>query len=201
MVWFDWQLLLPPAVCGPWRWACAGECRSAHSSPEGQSPGASCVASPPPRSSGAEEHEGTSATDESARPSAPAWTDRNQRNGVDGNRGRWRYVSTTREKEIAIIGYLAYVGVMTKMVGWEGLAACFWGCLVTSDFLICSWRRCISPRSRDMVRSLGMSCSVQSQRWPDTTDKRLKYQSSTGVSCLYSLGTKMLLFGDDCFVL
>lgn len=35
-------------------------------------------------------------------------------------------------------GYLAYVGVMTKMVGWEGLAGCFWGCLVASDFLICS---------------------------------------------------------------
>lgn len=43
-----------------------------------------------------------------------------------------------RSEEIGLIGYLAYVGVMTKMVGWEGLAACFWGCLVASDFLICS---------------------------------------------------------------
>lgn len=33
------------------------------------------------------------------------------------------------------IGYLAYVGVMTKMVG---LAGCFCGCFVASDFLICS---------------------------------------------------------------
>lgn len=66
------KIKIPPAACGPWWWACAGVCRSAHSSLEGQSPVASCVASPPPRSSGAEEHGGTSATDESARPSAPA---------------------------------------------------------------------------------------------------------------------------------
>lgn len=70
------------------------------------------------------------------------------------------------EQEIFFVGYLAYVGVMTKMVGRESLVACFWGCLVASDFLICSWRRCSSPCSRDMVRSLGMSCSVQSQCWP-----------------------------------
>lgn len=42
------------------------------------------------------------------------------------------------EQEICLIGYLAYVGVMTKMVGREGLASCAWGCLVASDFLICS---------------------------------------------------------------
>lgn len=43
---------------------------------------ASCVANPPPRSSGAEEHGGRSGTNESAQPSAPVWTDRNKRNGV-----------------------------------------------------------------------------------------------------------------------
>lgn len=38
--------------------------------------------SPPPRSSEAEEHGGRSEIDESALPSAPAWTDRNQSNSV-----------------------------------------------------------------------------------------------------------------------
>ncbi len=110
---FDSNLFSPPAVCGPWRWACVGACRSGHSSPGGQSPVASCVASPPPRSSGAGERGGRSGTDESARPSAPAWTGtiRNQ-SLCAKERWRWRRrVSRNR-------GYLAYVGVMTKMVGW-----------------------------------------------------------------------------------
>lgn len=34
--------------------------------------------------------------------------------------------------------YLAYVGVMIKMVDRDGMAGCFCGCLVASDFLICS---------------------------------------------------------------
>lgn len=67
----------PPAVCGPWRWARAGGCKSGRSSSGSQSPVASCVENPPPRSSAAGERGGTSGTVESVRPSAPAWTVKN----------------------------------------------------------------------------------------------------------------------------
>lgn len=128
----------PPAVCDPWQWERVGACRSGHSSSGGQSPVASSVVNPPRRSSGGEEHEGRSGTTESAQPSAPVWTGRNKRSVCFYlNKYKQKRVKINEQK-ICHITYLAYVGVMTKMVGSEGLATCFWGCLVASDFLICS---------------------------------------------------------------
>lgn len=86
-------------------------------------------------------------------------------------RRRWRLLN-----EIFFTGYLAYVGVITKIVGRESLPATFFGSLVASDFFICSWRRCSSPRRREMVRSLGISCSVQSQCWPEALKVEHKRQ-------------------------
>lgn len=76
----------PPAVCGPWRWVRAGGCRSGHSSPGSQSPAASCVENPPPRSSAAAERGETSGTVESVRPSAPAWTEKNRMQREEGRK-------------------------------------------------------------------------------------------------------------------
>lgn len=137
---------------------------SGHSSSGSQSPAVSCVENPPPRSSATGEREGTSATIESVQPSAPAWAEEKKAcHKMQREKGRNGPV------EVYFNSYLAYVGVMTKMVGNEDLDACFWGPLVDSDFFICSWRRFSSPRSQDMVRSLGRSCSVQSQRCPADT--------------------------------
>lgn len=77
-----------------------------------------------------------SGTIESVQPSAPAWTDKNKVCFVSPNTER-----RDGRKEQAPVdcnSYLAYVGVITKMMGKEDLAAGFWGCLVVSDFFICS---------------------------------------------------------------
>lgn len=92
---------LPPAVCGPWRWARAGGCRSGRSSSGSQSPAASCVESPPPRSSATAERGERSGTVESVRPSAPAWTEKNKVCFVSQNAERERGEGGRAGREIA----------------------------------------------------------------------------------------------------
>lgn len=86
----------PPAVCGPWRWARAGGCRSGRSSSGSQSPAASCVENPPPRSSATVERGERSGTVESVQPSAPAWTEKNKACFVSQNAERERETGEER---------------------------------------------------------------------------------------------------------